>query len=165
MRKSISNVTFAVYPAPRGFGYVLFDTATKPITYGTATARPICNNRLLKRFEKYLEYYQPELVILHAKSGKFNRRSKRVQSLLNQLEREAKKRSLPTFSYNREQIRGVFAQFDATSKYEISQVILKWLPDLKHIAPEPRKLWQNEHYHMAVFDAVSLAITHAYLSQ
>jgi hypothetical protein len=50
------------------------------------------------------------------------------------------------------------------TKYEIARTIVKWLPQFKHQMPRFRKPWMAEDYNMGMFDALSLAITHFYVT-
>jgi len=38
------------------------------------------------------------------------------------------------------------------------------LPELKYRAPKAWKLWTSEDYNMGIFNALSVALTHAYLN-
>jgi len=64
----------------------------------------------------------------------------------------------------RDQIQDVFQQFGATTKYDISQILLKEFNGLETKAPKERKLWTSEDWNMAIFDALSLAMTWFYLN-
>ena len=66
--------------------------------------------------------------------------------------------------YSHEQIQFVFEQFKARTKHEIASIITEWLPQFKSKMPPIRKPWMCEDYHMGMFDALALAITHFYLS-
>jgi hypothetical protein len=57
------------------------------------------------------------------------------------------------------QVRSLFAQTGATTKYGIAEVIAKRFPELAPHLPRPRKPWNSEAEMMAVFDAVAFALT------
>ncbi|MDG7002208.1 MAG: hypothetical protein JRN15_24175, partial [Nitrososphaerota archaeon] len=49
------------------------------------------------------------------------------------------------------------------TKYQIASTIAQMFPELRLKLPPKRRPWQTEHYNIAIFDAISLAL--AYRSQ
>ena len=109
-----------------------------------------------------MDFYRPSVVILRD-GGSLTFAARRISALLEEVSQVAKDKSLPVYSYSREQIRFTFQQFGAETKYEISKKILKGFEGLAPFAPEPRKKWEGENYNMGIFDAISLALIHDYL--
>jgi hypothetical protein len=81
------------------------------------------------------------------------------------IEEYAKEINVPVYRYTREQVRDVFEQFQAKTKYDIMKQLVAWYPELKWRAPKVREVWDDESANMAVFDAIALAITHKYLTE
>jgi len=163
--KKDHNLVLALYPNTRGLGYACVESPKDIIDYGIVTVRPICNGRILKRAKKFIEYYEPTLILIQDYESKYSRHGKRVSGLIDTIVAYAKEKRVPIKQYSREQIRNVLEQFGAKTKYEIATKIIKWLPELKHRTPKVRKLWMSEDYNMGIFDALSLAITHFYLME
>lgn len=157
-------ITFAIYPNTRGFGFVCLEKSRQLIDYGIVTIRPICNRKVIKRARKFMEYYKPDLVIIQDHECKFTRASKRVIRVLDAIANHAEDKELKVYRYKREQIRDTFSQFSATTKFEIAQILCKEHKELEHRIPKPTKLWMSEDYNMGIFDALSLAYTHYYLT-
>ena len=56
-------------------------------------------------------------------------------------------------------MREAFLQYGARTKQQIATDIANQFPELAPRVPPVRSCWMTEHYSMATFDAVSLALT------
>jgi len=93
-------------------------------------------------------------------SFEFSRRTVELIGLICQL---ARCKNLEVHQYTRTEIKGVFANFGAETKFQIAKKLSEWFPSQeKFIYPEPKQ-WMGEHHYTGVFDAVSLGVTHFYL--
>lgn len=158
------NLVLAIYPNAEGFGFVYMENARKLIDYGVVRVNPISNWRLLKRIRHEIEYYKPAILILQDPNAKSSRTGKRVKRLLNKISDLARNKNLKCTQLSRDRIRYVFQEFGAKTKYEICQVLLKEFTELEKRLPKKRKMWTSEDRNMAIFDALSLAITWYYLN-
>lgn len=158
---SKQNVVFAIYPTPKGFGYACLEDKQNLIDYGMVNCYPFGINILTGRFKKLITILRPDLVILQKLES--IKRSKRVRKLLENCISYTEAKGLSVIHYDRMDIRNVFEQFGAKTKYEIAENCIKWFPELKSRKPHFRKIWMCDDYNMAIFDALSLAITHLYL--
>jgi hypothetical protein len=163
--KTNNNLVLAIYPNFRGFGYAFLESATEPKDCGIVTIRPISNQTCLTRIKQFVDYYQPTLIILQDFDGKHSWKSKRVKRLVDSIIAFCHTNTISVKRYSREQIRFVFSEFKAKSKYEIAKKIVEWLPQFKNKMPEVRKPWMCEDYNMGVFDAMALALTHFYMNE
>lgn len=161
--ESIENM-LAVYPNVKGFGYAYFQNEHEPKYYGMSVSKIAENNNYLKRIIAMIQTYEPAIILLPTPDGKYNRKRKRIQELLQEITLYAKKNGIEVKTYSREQIRFVFEQFDANSKLEIAEKICVWMPELEKFKPVHRKTYMPEDYYQGMFDAISLASTHAYLN-
>ena len=160
---TINNLVYAVYPNSTGFGYVYMENARKLIDYGSVRINPISNRKLLARIIKDLKYFRPTILILNDPEGISSRTGRRTKNLISKVLEFAKSENLTHVQYSRDQIRDVFKEFNATTKYEISQVLIQEFTELEPKRPKERKLWDSECRHMPIFEALSLAITWYYL--
>ena len=158
------KIVFAVYPNANGFGFVYMENARKLLDYGAVRINPISNRKVMERIQKAIAYFRPSIVILLDPEGKTSRTGRRVTQLVKEIVAYAVEEHLPVMQYTRDQIKDVFWQFGAVTKYDISQVILKEFMELEPKSPEQRKLWTSEDRNMAIFDALSLALTWFYLN-
>lgn len=159
------TIVLALYPNALGFGYAVVKNPREALECGVVKVNPICNHKCLERIKKFIDYYEPVLVIVQDLKGKNSFKVKRVTCLINRITSHAREKNLSVVRYSREQIRFVFSEFGATSKYAIAQTLCKWLPEFIHRMPQLRKPWMAEDYNMGMFDALSLALTHFYMTE
>ncbi|MCU7867428.1 MAG: hypothetical protein KZQ98_02695 [Candidatus Thiodiazotropha sp. (ex Lucinoma borealis)] len=119
-------------------------------------------SEIVEKFEKLLAFYAPVTVVLEH-SGE-SQRGQKAKTLINQLATVAKKHGIAVHRYSRTAVQDVFAQFNATTKYEIAKTICTWLPALAPRMPHFRRPWMSEDYRMGIFDAIALALTHYYVT-
>lgn len=158
------SVRLALYPNARGLGYACLELPNNLIEYGIVTVRPMSNERALKRMEKFIDFFKPEVIIVRdAEISALG--ATRMSELLEGIRKLALERNLPVHSYARHQVKDVFEVFGAKTKYGIAQKIITWFPQLSEHAPRIRRPWMDEDYYMGIFDALALAICHAYLTE
>ena len=163
MPTSKSNVILALYPHANGFGYAYMENPRKLLEYGTVRINPICNRSVMNRIRNSMDFLRPSIVLVQDPEAKSSRTGRRVKRLIRKIVLYAQELNLPVHQYSRDQIRQVFSQFQAKTKYEISQIIIGEFKELEMKSPKPRKLWMSEHHNMPIFDALSLSLTHYYL--
>ncbi|MBK8484744.1 MAG: hypothetical protein IPL31_10490 [Saprospiraceae bacterium] len=159
-----NNIVFAIYPNANGFGFVYMENARKLIDFGAVRVNPISNRKVLERIKKSFDYFRPTLVIALNPDGNSSRTGYRIRKLIKKITLFAEEEKLPVLQYSRDQIRDVFEQFGVVTKYEISQWLLTEFKELETRKPRERKLWTSEDRNMAIFDALSLALTWFYLN-
>ncbi len=157
--RSVKNnsTILALYPNQWGIAYALFHSVKDIVDCGVAYVQPACNIRAKKRVQKYLDFYEPDIVLLRD-SGE--QAGKRMKKLVNKIEDVAKDRGLKIHRFSRTLIREVFSGYNAYTKYEISKVLIKAYPDLKKYAFPERKKWLSENHRAGIFDAVSMGLTY-----
>lgn len=158
------SVVLALYPNARGLGYACIELPQRLLEYGVITVRPNSQEKLLTRIQKFLDFFQPKIIVIREDS---QRRYKvnRLKKIVSSVEAFAVERNITVHQYSREAVKEVFAQFGTTTKYEIAMKIVEWFPELNHRTPKLRKAWMDEDYNMGIFDAISLAVTHAYIME
>ena len=158
------SVVLAIFPNTRGIGFACIERPNTLLDSGMATVSPIVNGPMLKRAEKMMDFYRPTVVVVRD-PGPESIRGKRITQLVEDIAKAAYGRKLSVRRYSRQQVKDVFETFGASTKHEIAQAIVRWLPELEKRAPETRKPWMPEDYHMGVFDAAALAYTYGYLEE
>ena len=156
-------VLLALYPNSIGMGYVCLQIPDYLFDFGVTSAKPISNRKLLRRAEKFMDFYKPKIILLK-EVGRFAN-SGRTDKLIEAIATLAEEKNLPIYRYTKQQIKDVFEVFGATSKFEMVGKIVKMLPDLASRAPKQHKWYEKEDYNMVLFNAVSLAVAHAHLSE
>ncbi len=159
-----NKIIFSIYPNANGFGYVYLENARKLLDQGTIRVNPINNVVLIGRIKKLLGYIRPSVVIAVDPEGKASRIGKRVRELIKKISAYCEKNQIQIFKISRDQIRDVFGQFGASTKYEISQMLITEFKELELRLPKKRKIWAGEDRNMAIFDALSLGLTWFYIN-
>lgn len=158
------KVLCAIYANANGFGFVYMENARKLIDFGVVRINPISNRKVMARIRQTLEYLRPSIVIVQDPEGKSSRTGNRVKQLIEWIIAYATEMNLTVVQYSRDQVKEVFEQFGATTKYMIAQVLLTEFKELQMKAPKERKLWMSEDRNMAIFDALALGVTWFYLN-
>lgn len=161
--KEKQETVLSIFPNRYGFAYAVFESPEKLLDCGTIYVQPATNRRVMQRVREYVDYYKPTLVICRNTNDQPKRNNKRISRLINLICQEATSQGLQIRSYTRSQIKEVFEQFGAKSKFEISRKIIEWFPQLKMYEYPPRLEWQSEHPDAGVFDSISLAVCYWYL--
>jgi len=154
----------AFYPNVKGIGFACVDMPQNLIDAGIISLKPFSHSKTVERLKKYIEFFRPKIVILRDESS-VSKSSTRIQALICSVRDFTKEQQIPHFEYSREQIKQTFEQFEATRKYDIARKIIEWFPELADRTPKIRAKWMDEDYNMAIFDAISLAVTHEYLGE
>jgi hypothetical protein len=160
-----SSPVLALAPVSRGIGYVVLETIRVPIDWGATEVRQKKNAGCLARAIGLIERYRPAVLILENCLLHGSRRSERVKGLLAHIAEAAEARGVPVMRYSRSDIGRVFATFGVRKKDDIAAGVAALIPELAPRLPRPRKIWESEHYGMALFEAAALAITHFGLSE
>jgi Holliday junction resolvasome RuvABC endonuclease subunit len=153
------KLVLAIDPATKGVGYALFEGPRRPIDWGVKYAKVRKNAQGLRKIQRLIDFYHPDVIVVEDYAGDGSRRCKRVQQLIKNIKRLAQKKGIKTYSYSPSAIRKTFAQSGAKTKYEIAKKIAEWLREFEPRLPPVRKAWMSEDYRMSIFDAVSLALT------
>lgn len=150
----------AIDPTHRGFGFVVLEGETTLLDWGTRHVSRPKHDGSIEKVDALVDRYDPSVLILEDHTGDGSRRCRRVQTLIDALQKLGQARDLSVFSYSRGDIRLAFSTREATTKEEIAGVLVARYPELAPRLPPTRKPWMSEDHRMAIFDAASLAVTH-----
>ena len=151
----------AIHPNTSGFGYVILNEKGEVLDYGVSVIRPIQNNKCINKIQEILRYYKPNTLLIedHEHSNKSDRVKELMQQIAHGVYPDTK-----IIRYTKKQIRDTFEIFGAANKFEIAKKIVEAYPQFKSKLPHKRKPWQAENYYQGLFDALTLVLTHQYLS-
>ena len=163
-RSHKSGLTMALFPNALGFGFAIMkDALTVEIAQTVAIKpRPISNIKALDKIREKVAYYEPDTIVIEDYVE--SRKSKRISKLLEEISHFCKERNIGFYTYSRKDIRFVFSNFNAHTKHEIAKVISENINSMKDRLVEKRKCYEGEAYVTGAFDAVSLGITHFYMT-
>ncbi len=158
-----SSRTLGFFANTRGIGYTYFENGNHFYS-AMITARKRDNDTYMKRVERVIFELRPQLVVIEEyQSTKGGIKKGRTRDLIQRIEKYVKKESIEVALYTRRQVRDVFSLYDVSTKYDIALLLCNWIPWLESCMYVPRKGEQMEPYSSAIFDAVSLVLTHGYL--
>lgn len=162
--KTDKETVLALYPNRYGVAYALFDAPDDLVEYGVGYIQPVNNQKTLNRIKDYISYYKPDIVLTrNINDLNPSRKSKRIEKLISLICDEVKNQGLEVHTYTRTQIKNMFEQFEAYSKYQISKKIIGWYKQLEAYEFPERERWMGENANVGVFDAVSLVLVHWFL--
>jgi len=154
------GLVLAIHPTSRGFGWALFENPLAPVDWGLTRVTAKRSARLLARFEKLLNRYEPKVVVFEEFHDHLARRAKRIQELCRQMIVLANHRGIYTPIYNRETIRDCFASSSVRTRHDIALSISKQIEVFRRRLPRERRRWDSEDVRQSLFDAVALALTY-----
>jgi len=155
-----SGVTLAIAPNTRGFGYVAFEAPDLIMDWGVKDVRKNKLRDSLLKARVLMRMVQASVLVVEDVHHGKCRRSKRVRVLIDKLAALGKERRLEVVRVSREQMLRTFETAHAQNKDDIAAVIAKLVPELAQHLPPRRRIWQSEHYAMAIFEAAALAVTY-----
>lgn len=151
----------AVYPATRGYGFVLFEDVESPFDWGVVDVRGASkNDQVVEGVSKLIYRYHPQVLVLENIQKRCARRFTRTCRLSRALVGLACASYTDVKFYSRSQIRQCFASVGARTKFEIAQAIVLQIPAFEHRLPPLRKIWMSEDLRQSLFDAAALGITY-----
>ena len=161
MRKNSDNgVTLSIAANTRGFGYVVFEHPDLIMDWGVKDVRKNKLRDSLLKARVLMHMLQPAVLVVEDVHHVSCRRSKRVRVLISKVAELGKRRGLEVVRVSREEMLRTFARAHAHNKDDIAAVVAKLVPELAPRLPPRRRIWESEHYSMAIFEAAALAVTH-----
>lgn len=153
---------FAIDPTTKGFGYAVFELPFRLVEWGLARIAGEKHAGAVLRFEQLLARFRPDAVVLEDAEAPGSRRQPRVRRLIEALTKLARERGIAVYTLARSAVLKCFSSPEGVAtKQSIAKHLAESFPELAGQLPPPRKLWQTEHERMSIFDALSLAVTHA----
>jgi hypothetical protein len=153
---------FALDPTTKGFGYAVLETPFRLVDWGLAHISGEKESGAVARFEKLLDQFRPDVVILEDSAAPGSRRRPRMQKLLEKLEESARGRGIEVRMIPRLAVIECFSSPEArATKHSITKRLAETFPELAEKMPQRRKIWQSEDERIATFDALALAVTYA----
>lgn len=153
-------VVLAVYPSARGMGYCVFRSPDELIDWGCSEFRMNKSKRSIKRINQLIKFYQPTQAVLEDTQVNACKRHERIKTLIKDITAHLIAVDIPVKHYSTLDVSSVIPAMNKESR---AQQLAKLLPELKDSLPAKRKLWENEHRNIQMFDAVALAQTYYYL--
>lgn len=145
----------------RGFGYVIFEEPFYLRECGFARIEGDKYLATIAHFERLLTEFDPAAVVLEDTEAPGSRRHSRVRDLIKGLTDLGRERGITVALLARTAVVARFSSGEArATKQMIAETLVRHFPELRLKLPKPRKMWESEHEHMSIFDALALAVTY-----
>ncbi len=144
------RLTLAIHPSTYGFGYALADGPLSLVDWGLAHAKGDKNAECLRKAEKLLTRYRPDLLVLEEFDAKASRRHPRIRRLCRSLVSLASVHNIATWFVSRENVAIKLGLLEGATRYHVAGRVAEIFPELKHLLPPPRSVWENEQPKMAL---------------
>src|SRR5262249_23954887 len=141
----------AIDPSARGFGFAVLEGPERPIDWGVRHIKQDKNISSLKKIDKLVVRYQPEVIVVEDTRGKDSRRCLRIRKLIRAIARLALRKKIKCRSFSRSRIQKTFSRSDVLTRYQIATIIAEQFLELVPNLPPPRKLGNIEDWRMSIF--------------
>lgn len=166
----------AIDPAPKGFGYAVFETPRFLVDWGIANCRSNFQRKhtsrrgsrwmaeCLFKVEEIIERYHPSIIVLEDCKDDSSLRCHTMEVFIQSIVKTGKRRGVAVQTISTKDVREVFLPLGGKTKEKIAVVLARQFPELLPL-PYHRERWMNESYRMSIFDAVAMALTNASKSE
>jgi hypothetical protein len=145
----------------RWLGYAVLEGRCQLVDWGMIFFQPSSGGEIRaakRRVELLVSSFSPALIAVAISEVAASQNASSVRSLIRSIRTEARARSIPFESMNRDYIRDSFLEHEARSKDEIASALANRFPELRWKLPQKRKTWEKEHFRMTLFDAIALGV-------
>lgn len=158
------ELILALYFHTTGFGYSLMNSPIEVLDKAMVVVTPADNKLVMQKVKKLIRKTKPCRIVIEDYKGKGSNKCERICELLKDVTRFAKRKGIHLSSYSREQIKIVFSNWNASSRYQIAQVIASNVEVFQNLLFEKPIYPKIEHFRSPIFDSASLGITHYYIT-
>jgi hypothetical protein len=147
----------AVAPLSRGFGYAVMEGPDRLVAHGNKVIIRDKNVRALAWVEKFIRFYQPDVLVLPDVNAPDTRRAPRIKTLHRKIVALAKQHQLKVRLISVTQVRAQLLGSVKGTKQALAEALAARFPvELASRLPPKRRPWMSEDPRMDIFDAVGL---------
>lgn len=157
--KVIPTRTIVLYPNTRGFAYAVMESPLELIDWKVYELKKMDTNRILSKMREIIVSFAPATLVLEDTNCSLCRKGAQTKQIIRTIAAWAKKSGTHVEFYSRKQVRDVFERWHSKTKYEISEVICKNIPELENLLYEKPKYPNRGKNIDALFCAVSFGVT------
>jgi len=148
----------AVAPLSRGFGYAIMENPSTLVACGNKVINHDKNLRALAWVERFIRFYQPEVLVFPDVNAADTRRAPRIKTLHRKIFALANEHQLKVRLVSVTQVRAQLLGSAKGTKQALAEVLAAKFPvELASRLPPKRRPWMSEDPRMDIFDAVGLA--------
>jgi hypothetical protein len=143
------------------FGFVLLEHPGVLLDWGVSGYHASVPESLDRKITYFADKFAPLVVLCRERLVGTERQQFLLNRRIDVLKEQAAKHSIPIRLVDAKVIRTHFQKQGRNNKYEVSQFVVTYFPELAWRLPSKRKPWQSEPLTQALFDAAALAVFHS----
>jgi Holliday junction resolvasome RuvABC endonuclease subunit len=148
----------AVAPLSRDLGYAVMEGPEWLVACGNKAILSDKNAGALAWVKKFIQFYQPDVLVLPNVNAADTRRAARIKMLHRKIVALAKKHELKVRLISVTRVRKQLLGDAKATKFAVAQTLAEKFPvELGTRLPPKRRPWISEDPRMDIFDAVGLA--------
>jgi hypothetical protein len=149
----------AIAPLSRGLGYAVMEGPDKLVACGNKAILRDKNVRALAWVNRFIQFYQPDVLVLPNVTAADTRRAPRIKTLHRKIVAWAGKKQLKVQMVSVTQVRNRLLRHSQGTKFAKAQTLAAKYPvELGLRLPPKRRPWMSEDPRMDIFDAVGIAV-------
>lgn len=149
----------AIAPLSRGLGYAVMEGPDKLVASGNKIILRDKNAGALAWVNRFMQFYQPDVLVLPNVTASDTRRAARIKMLHRQIVAWAAKKKVKVRLVSVTQVRTQLLGDARGTKFAVAQMLAaKYPTELGLRLPPKRRPWMSEDPRMDIFDAVGLAV-------
>ena len=149
----------AIAPLSRGLGYAVMEGPDRLVACGNKAILRDKNAGSLAWSNRFIKFYQPEVLVLPDVNAADTRRAPRIKTLHRKIVAWAGKQQLKVRLITVSQVQGKLLGDAKGTKFAVAQILAEKFPaELGMRLPPKRRPWMSEDPRMDIFDAVGLAV-------
>lgn len=149
----------AIAPLSRGLGYAVMEGPDKLLASGNKAILRDKNAGALAWVNRFIQFYQPNVLVLPNVKAADTRRAARIKTLHRQIVAWADKKKVKVRLVSVTQVRTQLLGDSKATKFAVAKMLAgKFPPELGTRLPPKRRPWMSEDPRMDIFDAVGLAV-------
>ena len=151
----------AIAPLSRGLGYAVMEGPDKLVACGNKAILRDKNAGSLAWANRFIKFYQPEVLVLPDVNATDTRRAPRIKTLHRKIVVWAGKQQLKVRLITVTQVQGKLLDDAKGTKFGVARILAEKFPaELGKRLPPKRQPWMSEDPRMDIFDAVGLAVAY-----
>jgi hypothetical protein len=143
------------------FGFVLWEHPGVLLDWGVSGYHTGVPEALDRKISYFADKFAPFYILCRERPGGGERQQILLKQRLDVLRKQAEQQSILIRLISASTLRKHFQEQGRNNKYEVSQIVATYFPELAWRLPAKRKPWQSEPLTQALFDAAMLAVFHS----
>ena len=155
-----AKLVLAVQPTSHGFGWVLFERPMSLVNWGIASTHNDYATWCMARFEKLVDLYRPQVLVLETRPADKGFSKGRARLLSKAMQGFCANRDIEVHRYAYAEVTEALVAKPVEKRRAIVEAVAGIFPILRDRQPRPRRPWESEDGRRCLFDAAALGVAH-----